>query len=259
MAAHSAARKRLRKPTITIMLVVAVVALAVLGVVIAFPLFRWTQPDVDAPVHTAAPKPSLNLPPGVSQTFAMRMYLEQIQSEDNFQRLVDGELSSISAEAVEKTEDGARVRITAHFADGSSGPGYLRLVKAKSGWYYASVAGTNDSKEENFASAVSDGDESDVDQSDADAVAHSGVTAFDSGVINAILSQSQKNSALAEDLVAGKVTEIVFGEPQHGAGTVTIPAAVKYRQGSDRTGQAVLISKQIDGRQLYFMTTLRME
>ncbi|HET6350510.1 MAG TPA: hypothetical protein VFG89_00025 [Coriobacteriia bacterium] len=255
MAAHSAPRKNASRPVITIIVVVAVVAILAIIATIAIPLF-WTQPKVDAPVRTAAPKPALELPKDVSQKFALRVFLEQVESQDNLGRLVDGELTSISAEDVVETDDGAIVYVTAHFSDGTSGPGYLRLVKKESGWYYASVAGGNEAAA-GLSSTVSDGKVEDVQRTDDEVIAHVGSTVFDSGVINAIISQSAKNASLAKDLVAGEISAISFGKPKSGAGTVTIPATIDYRTGADRKGQTVLVAKTIDGRQYYFMTTLK--
>lgn len=256
MAAHSAPRKKVGRPVITIFVIVGLVAILAIVATFAIPYFFWTQPKVDAPVRTAAPKPALKLPKDVSQKFALRVFLEQVESQDNLGRLVDGELTSISADNVVQTDDGAIVYVTARFSDGTSGPGYLRLVKKDSGWYYASVAGGNEAAA-GLSSTVSDGKESDVQRTDDEVIEHVGSTVFDSGVITAIISQSKKNSSLAKDLVAGEISSINFGKPKSGAGTVTLPATIDYRTGADRKGQTVLVAKTIDGRQYYFMTTLK--
>jgi hypothetical protein len=108
-----------------------------------------TKPAAGAAVPTATvPAVSttqLELPPGVTEDLAKRMYVEEIQSQVNLNKMAAGEIRRFDVTKVtqSKNRDAAAIMVTAHFSDGTSAPGIIQLVKPAGAWYFMSFTGLN--------------------------------------------------------------------------------------------------------------------
>ena len=85
----------------------------------------------------------LLLPPGVTPELAKRMYVEQIQSQADLNRMASGEITRFEVDSVKVTAGKAAVLVTAHFSDGTSAPGVIQLVKCGGSWYFMSITAPN--------------------------------------------------------------------------------------------------------------------
>ena len=61
--------------------------------------------------------------PGVSPELAKRMYVEQIQSQVNLDKMAAGAITRLDVTSVKATADAASVFVTVYFSDGTSAPG----------------------------------------------------------------------------------------------------------------------------------------
>ncbi|MDA3935827.1 MAG: hypothetical protein PF636_03030, partial [Actinomycetota bacterium] len=84
---------------------------------------------------------TLQLPPGMTEDFALRLWQEQIDSQVNIQKLVDGEVASFELGSVSKGSELATIPITVEFTDGSSAPGEFVLRRVGEAWYTAYIGG----------------------------------------------------------------------------------------------------------------------
>jgi hypothetical protein len=214
-----------------------------------------------AGITTAAPDPigdAFVLPPGVSQELAQRMYVEQLQSQANLKELATGGITSLRVTSVRASGPGsAAAFVTARFADGSSAPGVIQLVRAGDAWYFMSFTGLGTSKISGSADTVGDGTVKASEQSNAQVIAESGVTTFDYAVTNAFLGFQTANQSIAVSVVGGEITEIAFGQPKEGVGTTVVPVTMGGAGVPETRGEAVLIKKRVAGRDHLFLTGFR--
>jgi len=213
--------------------------------------------------YVATPEPAqtpsgLALPRGVDATLAKRMYVEQVQSQDNLRKLAAGDVKAIALRSVVATAEGATVRITVQFSDGTSAPGVAELVKRNGNWYFMSITGLAKGSEQGSADSVGGGTLQAGRAGDSEVVAQSGVTDFDYGVMNTMLAQQVSNQPLLRQLAAGSIRRLSFGTPAPGAGTTSLPVTIERAKGGPAAGQMLLVSSSTSGQDLVFLTTLKL-
>ena len=267
----SAATKSPNKVLLPILFVV--LAVAVLGAVIYYvvgvryvmSLFGGGSAPRSAPgvstIATSTPPPfsqsELQLPPGVSAVLAKRMYVEQIQSQVNLQKLAAGEIKRFEVTSVRKTDSAASVMVKAFFADGTSAPGVIRLVKVGGDWYFMSFTGVNTKDVAGSAATVNHGTPAQGQKADAKVVADSGITVFDYGVINTLLAEQRNNQSLVSGIIDGSLSTIELGSPSGGAGTTRVPANFSGTSATPVAGEALMIDATHSGQQMTFLTAFR--
>jgi hypothetical protein len=200
-----------------------------------------------ASTPTVVSTTKLELPPGVSPELAKRMYVEQIQSQDDFNKMTAGQVALFEVTSVKSGADAASAFVTARFTDGSSAPGVIKLVKRGGAWYFVSITGLN----ENGGTAVNS------QKGDAEVVSESGIKDFDYAVINTIVAQQEANQTIIVGLVDGSFSTITFGKPVSGAGTTVVPSSFAGTDAKTIAGEAVMIHTT-DGKAKYtFLTSFR--
>jgi hypothetical protein len=201
----------------------------------------------------------LNLPAGVDEWLAKRMYVEQIESSANLARLANGDVTRFVINRVDATDTTATISLNAFFSDGTSAPGVMYLVKRSGSWYFLAIGGMNLPSASGLAGGVGSGGSTEIAETNAadvtETLGEMGISTFDPGVINSILSQQTVNQPLLKDVVSGTYTTIEMGKPSVGAGTTSVPVTLKGKSGAGQAGRLVLIKASIDGHDLTFLTT----
>jgi hypothetical protein len=216
------------------------------------------------PVPTGTPDPApaasaLILPPGVTPSLAKRMYVEQIQSQVNLNKMADGEIVyfTVTSLQIAKTRDKATIFIKAFFSDGTAAPGVIQLVKPDGTWYFMSITGLRSDKIGGSAETVQHGTIAEGEQANEEVIRQSGVTHFDYGVINAMLAEQVECQSIILDMINGRVDRIDLQAPKAGAGTTTVPAKLSGKAPTKVDGDAVLIRKNVDYEDLLFLAAFR--
>jgi hypothetical protein len=214
---------------------------------------------VGRPIAGTTTSGGLNLPAGVDEMLAKRMYVEQIESTVNLAKLANGDVTRFVINRVDATDTTATISLNAMFSDGTSAPGVMYLVKRSGSWYFLSIGGMNMTKASGLAAGVGVGGSTEIVESNLSDVTETlsglGIKTFDTGVINSILSQQSVNQPLLKDVVGGTYTTIEMGKPLAGAGTSSVPVTLKGKSGVAQSGRLVLIKASVDGHDLTFLTT----
>ena len=185
----------------------------------------------------------LQLPAGVTEDLAKRMYVEEIQSQVNLNKMAAGEIARFDVTKVElsKNKDAAAIRVQAYFTDKTSAPGIIQLVKPAGAWYFMSFTGLNTATASGYAEPTNQGTVAFGLQSNQKVIADSGVTEFDYGVINTLLAAQTADQTIVTGIVDGTLSKIGLGAPLKGAGTTTVPANLTGSAPKPVAGEAVLI------------------
>ncbi|NTU70232.1 MAG: hypothetical protein HGB10_00170 [Coriobacteriia bacterium] len=202
----------------------------------------------------------LNLPPGVSEDLAKRMYVEQIQSQANLRKLADGDLTLIKVTSVElnKRKTAGAVFMKAFFSDGTSAPGVMQMVYRGDNWYIMSVTGLSDQSVYGSAKTVQRGTIEEGKQHDKKVIRESGIEVFDVGVMNTMLAEQRANQEVVRALLGKKYSRMEFGDPLEGSGTTTVPSKATGKKVDPLDAEAALIEKTVDDSDYIFLASFRM-
>jgi len=201
----------------------------------------------------------LLLPPGVTPNLAKRMYVEQIQSQQNLVKMAEGLITrfDVTSITMSKKKDKAAVFVIAYFQDGSSAPGVIQWVKPDGAWYFMSFTGLRSPTVTGEADSVNIGTIAEGEQANAKVIAESGVTVFDYGVINTMLAEQTANQALVAELIDGSMTQMTLGVPVAGFGITSVPSTMTGKSIAPLPGEAMLIHQTVDYEDLTFLTSFR--
>jgi hypothetical protein len=189
---------------------------------------------------------------------AKRVYVEQIESQVNLERLASGDIASISVKNVSAGDTRTVVNIQAKMADGTNAAGAIVFVKQGSLWYLVSLTGLRDTSTGGLADSVGAAKQVEPSATVAAEFAAAGVKVPDPDVLRAITEQQVLNQPLVSSLLSGEYTQYVFGKPSAGSGTVTIPITIKGTGESDTSATAIMIRKKVEGQDRIFLTTMKL-
>ncbi len=209
-----------------------------------------SKPGAAVPATSTA-SGGLNLPPGVDEAFAKRMYVEQLESEANIQKLVTDKVASFEFGKVSAVDGGTEVELRANFRDKTSGKGVLGLAQKQGSWYFVFVSGKRGAATGGQADSVSSGSTQGFTTND---------TAFndkpvDTDVLNAILDQQVKSQDIFKGIVDGTFTNLTVDKVTQGAGTATLEITLTGPKSAAMKGRVLCISKDIDGTPTWFITS----
>lgn len=197
-----------------------------------------------------------SLPTGVDTDMIKRMYVEQIESAVNIEHLAAGQFKSITIDKVVTSGDtDADVAITAELKDGTKAGGVIQVVKRGGNWYFFSITGLGNAG--GFSSSINTASSKETSEALASEASEAGVKTFDADVMSTIANQQAANQEIMTGLVDGSVTKLVFGAPQAGSGTVSLPITVSGPKGAAYEGSALLVTKTVDGKDRTFITTFK--
>jgi hypothetical protein len=205
---------------------------------------------VSTPAATSTPAPS-------GQEFAQRMYVEQLESHAVLERMAQGGLDSLVVKHVDAKESSATIALLATFTDGTYADGVMDLSKRDGAWYLFTLTGMRKSgTQDGLSNSVAGFTEAEKGRSVEEEAASIGVTTFDSGVIDTLVSEQGKHQDLVKAIFDGTYNALSFGAPRRGVNTVTIPMKLTGPGSKVGQGEVILITKTIDGKSRTFLTTL---
>lgn len=198
--------------------VLVVLALAAFGA--AFYLFDGAGIVLDAyetavaalspqptPAPQAPPKSqeaTLVLPAGMPPEFALRLWQEQVDSQDMIARLRDGDVASLKVISVQKSGDEAKLNVVVTLKDGSSAPGVIGFRRFGDQYF--------------VAYATSDrGRLAGAPESDLPAIED-----VDLELLSTILAEQVKSQANIAEYLGGQVKQVNVEAVKPGPNTATV-------------------------------------
>lgn len=181
-------------------------------------------------VHSAGAL-ELKLPAGVTEPFALRLYGEQLDSQESIEALVSGEIESfeVLSRDVQKFEAVLKVRV--HYTDGSTRDGFFTLNKGSKAWYLRAVKRTTTR----------------VDVVPEDLTP-------DVGVLNTMLAEQEQHAEMTARIVDGSYDTVVLGEPKRGYRSVVVPCTFSGEKMST-PGEVTAVSRTERGSTSWFVVS----
>jgi hypothetical protein len=188
---------------------------------------------------------------------AKYIYAEQIESQENLDKLADGDVRSVDIDSVNVDKDDALVNVTINFADGTSAPGGIRFLRVDGVWYFRTITGLRSEKTGGDADAVGLGRVVPQPIDPDKKLAQVGVIAPDEGVLRTLATQQLVSQPVFRDLMAGEYERYTVGRPVAGPDTFTIPVVIMGSEESTISAEIVLIAKTVESHDRLFLTTFR--
>jgi hypothetical protein len=215
-----------------------------------------TSPSGQKPsAPAAAPVPAnpsgLKLPAGVDEAFAKRMYVEQLESERNIEKLTADKVESFSIGTVSTVPDGTEVEITAKFRDKTTAKGVLGLAQRQGNWFFVFIAGKRGANTNGEADTVASRNDEGFVTNDTPL----NNTTVDSAVLNTMLDQQVKSQEILKGISDGTFTSLTIGKVTQGPGTATLEITLAGPKAAAMKGRVLCISKDIDGTKTWFVTS----
>lgn len=179
----------------------------------------------------------LELPAKMPSEFALRLWQEQLDSQENISRLISGYVESLAIEKVDRSGDKALLHVRAAFADGSTLPGVIGMRKYGGSWYIHYITG--------FRSGVGTANLDPPESPLPD------ISTVDVALLNTVLKEQSYSRNVTEEYVAGIVKKIYIQDVVKGPGTVTLKVEMAETHG-EGYAQLVLLERNVDGRRKYF-------
>ncbi len=206
-------------------------------------IFRTVFMGDDAPVapsrtESSTPDPiaplALQLPDGMPEEFALRLWQEQLDSQEMIGRLADGEIRSLAISRVEASADEATLTIAAEMLDKTSVSGVLGLRRFGENWFIASVTSAR-----NVGANPVSPDLPSVDDVDV-------------ALLNTILTEQVKSQPVIDEYLEGGVYRVAMDEVRPGPDTATIDVTMHEDHGK-AFARLVLIRSEVTGRPRWFI------
>lgn len=186
--------------------------------------------DRDRPKKRAE---ELVLPQGMPRDFALRLWQEQLDSQQAIGELVNGQVQSLSIDRVEKIGDQARLFVTLAFVDGSRTGGTIGLRRFGDVWYVANA--TADREVPSTERPLPDIDEVDV------------------GLLNTMIAENQKSQSVINEYLDGIVKKINVTGVTAGPQTVTMDLEMDESHGGGYAN-LVAIRREAAEEPIWFLT-----
>ena len=189
------------------------------------------------PAATQPPATSseeLVLPTGMPEEFALRLWQEQIDSQDLIEKMVSGDVTQLDISQVTSDTDVATLTINVRLTDKTSVPGIIGLRKFGGEWYVAFASQRRDGRIARPTSELPAVDDVDV------------------ALLNTILEQQQQSQDVISEYLSGGVTRVVLENPTPGPNTVTLDAEMQEDHG-EGYARIVAIKSEVNGQPLWFL------
>ena len=198
---------------------------------------------------TGTPEPDaqvLNLPEGMPEEFALRIWQEQIESQTNISRLANGEVEGFVIGKVTREGDTATLDIRVSFADETSAAGKMGMRRFGGQWYVAYVSGMRRGETGGMADDVGEGSGSAPETPLPD------LEEVDIGVLNTILDQQFRSAGPLEEYATGAINSVTVVNVTEGPGTFTLQLEMDEDH-EIGNGEIVILEKEIDGKPHFFI------
>jgi hypothetical protein len=201
---------------------------------------------------TIAPRP-----PDVPDGLAKRMYIEQIESEQQIKRLASGLTTEFTIDKVQdKSASEKWVAVTARFSTApKTMKGVMAFSKAGANWYFLwiqDLTGVASTPEGFLTTPLL----TEPDEPTAEEYSEAGIKTVDEAVIDSVLVAQAANQSIVVGILDGTYTSIACGKPVAGPGTVQIPV-VATGAGASVKGSITLVTKRIDGKERTFVASFK--
>jgi hypothetical protein len=206
---------------------------------------------------TGTPGAPSGKPTDVPDALAKRMYIEQIESAVQIERLASGKTTAFTIDKVEaKGADQKWVAITAKFTtDPKTMKGVMAFQKAGANWYFLwiqDLTGAADTAEGLLSTPRLTEPTEPTDEEYAEA----GIKTVDKSIVDAILTSQAANQALVAGILDGTYTSVALEPAVEGPGTVVIPVTATG-SGTPAKGSVTLLVKDIDGKPRTFVASFK--
>jgi len=191
--------------------------------------------DADDADGTSGPPAGASIPISAAQA---KMYREQLQSQAQIIRLVDGEVSSIGIGTPSASASQASIPLSVSYKTSSPVSGTMTLVNTNGLWYFSSISAGGG----NAAVAKPQ--------------------SVDSGVVNTITEQQSDadcQALIEEGLVEGGFKSARVDGVSKGAGTATVNVTLQGGTLDRKSARFVLISKTDSGKKYWFLTRFELK
>lgn len=191
--------------------------------------------DADDADGVSGPAPGASIPISSAQA---AMYREQLQSQEQIVRLVDGEVSSVAIGSPAASASRANIPLSVSYKSSSPVSGTMTLLNTDGLWYFSSISAGGGSA----------------------AVAKP--RTVDSGVVNTITRQQADPDCqllMEEGLVEGGFRSARVDGVSKGAGTATVNVTLQGGSLDRKAARFVLISKTENGKKYWFLTRFELK
>lgn len=189
-------------------------------------------PSVTQPPATSDDK--LVLPEGMPEEFALRLWQEQIDSQELIEKLVSGDVSRLDISKVTSDTDVATLTVDVRLTDKTTVPGVIGLRKFGDAWYVAFASQRRDGKIARPTSDLPEPEEVDI------------------ALLNTILDQQQQSQEVISEYLGGIVTSLTLEDPTPGPNTVTLAVEMQETHG-EGYARIVAIKSETAGRPRWFL------
>jgi hypothetical protein len=225
----------------------------VAGIVGGGPVTPGTGGTASTPVPGAS---TAKRPTDVPDALARRMYIEQIESAPQIERLASGKTTGFTIDKVEdKGADQKWVAITASFTtQPKTMKGVMAFQKAGANWYFLwiqDLTGAADTAEGLLTTPKL----TEPTEPTAEEYEEAGITTVDQAIVDAVLTSQAADQALVAGILDGTYTSIALEPAVEGPGTITIPITATGK--SETKGSVTLLTKDIDGKARTFVASFK--
>ncbi len=174
----------------------------------------------------------------IPEEFALRLWQEQLDSQQMIGSLVDGEFESMRVTNVESSSAEATLGVQVKLRGGTTAKGVLGLRRFKDAWFIAFTTLERNGRTPRPSGPLPDPEDVDM------------------ALLNTMFEQQYGGAGVVEEYLAGIVEELTFGEPQRGPNTVTIDAEMRETHGTGYA-QVVAVQHEIDGEPYWFLVRFK--
>lgn len=192
------------------------------------------KPVVNTP-EPASTEPTLTLPPGVTEDFALGMWRDQVGTQETILDLIEGDIESLRIVSVEQKGDESVLNAVVRYEDGASAAGIIVMQRYGGSWYVA------------FTEAS---------LADPGPIRPTGplpdIADVDVPLLNTMLAEQYKSRDVTGDFADGKVRQVDVTRITKGPDTATIELQLVEDQGTF-PAKVIAIRSDVRGRSIWLL------
>lgn len=190
--------------------------------------------SASAPTSSSADAAKLTLPAGMPEEFALRLWQEQLDSQEMITRLVSGEVASLRVDRITKKDDEAQLFVTVRFVDAPQLSGAVGLRRFGEDWYIAGVSALREGQPTEPTSELP------------------GLGEVDVALINTMIAENLKSQDVISEYLDGTVRQVIVEDIVSGPQTATMQIEMDESHG-EGYANLVAIEEEIDGSPSWFL------
>lgn len=188
----------------------------------------------------------LILPKEMDESFALRVWQEQVDSQEIIGKLVAGEVGLLEIRKVNELGRQVVLDVRVHMVDGNSGSGHISFERFGPDWYVASATGARSEDDTGMATAIRPASE------DTLTTPLPTKEEVDAQLLNTVLAEQRRSQDVIIEYVTGIVKEIEVVSVEKGPRTATLNLIMRETHG---TAGAKLVAIRSDkkGKEVWFL------